>query len=113
MDTDFPQSFIFKMPMGSTAEPSGVDLKWLGEQFEMISSLMKQFTDSYNSLVASQNHPAELLRAQFKIIEALANYQIGLLEQQRKRQGFIQSESELQEMMSQLDQFVKNFKDNK
>lgn len=112
MDPNFPQSFIFKMPFGNASEPASVDLKWLGEQFETITSLMKQFADSYNSLVL-QNHPPELLRAQFKIIEALANYQVCLVEQQKKRQGFIQSESELQEMMNQLDQFVKNFKDHK
>jgi hypothetical protein len=109
---EFNQPFVFKLPV-SGPEQDGVDLKWLGEQFQLVTNLMKDFSDSYNQFATSQTHPPKLLKAQFKVIESLANYQIALIEQQRKRQGFIQNESELQEMMSQLENFVKTFRENK
>jgi hypothetical protein len=109
---DMPQPLVFKFPVGST-EAAGVDLKWVGEQFKYTSELLQSFTESYNELVNLHKHPPELLRAQFKVIEALANYQISLVEQQRRRQGYIQNESELQEMMNQLEMFVKSFREGK
>lgn len=112
LNPEFSQPFMFKLPIGPT-ENIGVDLKWLGEEFEHTTDLFNQFSESYKKLVAEQKHPTPLLKAQFKVIEALANYQIALIEQQGKRQGHIQSESDLQEMMNQLDQFTKMFRENK
>lgn len=109
---EIPPPFVFKLPMGPS-ESVGVDLKWVGEQFSLVSDLLKSFTDSYNELVQSQKHPPELLKAQFKVIESLAYYQISLVEQQRRRQGYIQNESELQEMMNQLEHFMKTFREGK
>jgi hypothetical protein len=112
LSPEFSQPFVLKLPMG-TGEGVSVDLKWLSEEIQRIDKLFDEFSESHKSLIKKQNPPTELLKAQFKVVEALANYQIALAEQQNKRQGHIQNESELHEMMNQLDQFVKMFRDNK
>jgi len=110
--SEFSRPFVFKLPVGSS-EADTIDLKWLGEEFKRISELFNQFTEDYKELSQNQNHSTALLKAQVRVIEALAFYQIALLEQQGKRQGHIQTESELQEMMNQLDHFMKTFRENK
>ncbi|MDJ0625746.1 MAG: hypothetical protein QNJ31_05205 [Candidatus Caenarcaniphilales bacterium] len=109
---DFSQPFVFKMPM-NMPEQDGVDLKWIGEEFQNTTELLSEFWDNYNNLAKQGKHPPLLLRQQFKIIEALANYQLSLIEHQTKRQNVIQSESDVQEMMNQLENFVKMFRENK
>lgn len=109
---EFSQPFVFKMPTEG-ADSIGVDLKWLGEESKYITELFNHFVSEYSKNIASANHPPELSKQQFKIIEALSSYQIALSEHQKKRQGYIQSESDVQEMMSQLENFVKMFREGK
>ncbi|MDX1919276.1 MAG: hypothetical protein SFU25_00910 [Candidatus Caenarcaniphilales bacterium] len=109
---EFSQPFVFKIPADG-ADSIGVDLKWLGEESTHITELFNRFVNEYSKNVSSGNHPPELLKQQFKIIEALSAYQIALSEHQKKRQGYIQSESDVQEMMNQLENFVKMFREGK
>ena len=112
---DMTNSFVFKLPfagssLGSTGE-TGMDLKWLTTQEKMVNELFKVFLDSYNKFIDNNQCSADILRAHFEVIKTLSNYQIVLKEQQNKRQGYIENESELQEIMSQMEVFLKNFKE--
>ncbi len=114
INSDILKPFVFKMPLGNNFNSTeSVDLKWLREQLESINKLFDTFLENYKNLIKLGNHPTELLKAQFTIISALSNYQITLLEHQNKRHGHIESESELQDMMNQMENIMKMFKEGK
>ena len=107
---EMSQPFVFKFPMGDSTDSNGIDLKWISEKQKETNEFFDEFSESYREYVKSDKHPIELLKAHFQIIQALSNYQIALIEQQKKRQGHIQSETDIHEMMSQLDNITKMFR---
>lgn len=109
--SEFAQPFIFKMPLGGPDMPGNVDLKWLGEELIKVKSLLMEMQNEYQEMLESEHYPLELLRVKLDVIESLSHYQVALVEQQRKRHGLIQTESDVQEMMSQLENFIKVFRD--
>lgn len=113
MPPEMSQPFVFKIPMGESSDASGIDLKWINERLEEIGELFDEYIDLYRGYVETEKHPVDLLKAHFQIIQSLSNYQIALLEQQKKRQGHIQSETDIHEMMSQLDGIAKMFRGDK
>ncbi|HEY9886143.1 MAG TPA: hypothetical protein V6C96_02670 [Vampirovibrionales bacterium] len=107
---EFSQPFVFKMPSGSPSDDS-IDLKWINEEFEEIGEMFQSTYAKYQKAMKTQKHPPKLLKQQFSVLQALANYQIALLEQQNSRQYHIQSESDVQEMLGQIESFLKNVKE--
>ncbi|MDX1917952.1 MAG: hypothetical protein SFT81_02255 [Candidatus Caenarcaniphilales bacterium] len=110
LESEMPQSFVFKMPFNQQ-EHAGVDLKWLSEQSENTKELLQTHWENHTNQVEDLNIPPELLRAHLEVIHSLAEYQISLIEQQRRRYGFIQNESDLQEMMNNIENMLKTFKE--
>ena len=108
-ESDLPP-FVFKMPFAGTHESESVDLKWLAEQQQEIDALQERFSERYQELLKRGRLPSELLRAQLNLIAALGEYQVTLRELQNRRQGTIENESEMQELMTQFESFMKNMR---
>lgn len=98
---------MFQLPISANNDLANMDLKTINDSIEFITKLLEDFLQSYNSLI-KKGYPADLLRAHLEVIQSLANYQITLIEMQNKRQGHIKQESDVQEVMGQIDNMMKN-----